>query len=72
MDQQYFPGDEPADPAEDLFCVVKTGRCVCLAAVNAGWEAVEEQLPADTLHFSCGRQVRVAIRLRHSDMLSRL
>ena len=47
MDQQYFPGDEPADPAEDLYCAVKTGRCSCLAAANAGWKAGDERLPAD-------------------------
>ncbi len=64
--------DAYADPAEDLFCVAKTGCCVRLATANAGWEATDERLPAGTLHLSEGLLGCEAIRLRHSDVLSRL
>jgi len=52
VDQHDISGDEPADPAEDLFCAVKKGRCSHLDAAIAGRGAVDEWLSAGALHLS--------------------
>jgi len=53
LDQQHLPGDEPADPVEDLFSLIKKGVAVVRMPLLLVMERlVRYQLALDTLRRS--------------------